>query len=378
MTGRIFQFGTSRFLQAHVALFAHEAREAGQPVLPITVVQVTGSAERARRVAAFNDPAGYAVHIRGLENGAPVDRRIQVRSVRQGIAAQTQWAELARAFAADAVYVVSNVGDSGFAVPEEDLLPDALTGDKAPLSYPAILTALLFGRWRAHKAPLSILPCELIAGNGNMLRQVVTSLARRHFADDAFQRWLETDIFWINSLVDRIVSEALDPVGAVAEPYALWAIEKKPGAPMPFTHCSVVVTEDLARYERLKLFILNLGHTAIAHRWIEAGREPGTTVRAHLSREANLSWLIDLYSKEVLPVFAAAKMSDEAADYMESTIQRFQNPFLDHKISDIAHDHQAKVEKRVGAFLDWAAEMYMVPDAPRLSAIAGRQDDTVR
>ena len=32
MTGRIIQFGTSRFLQAHVDLFVHEAREAGQAV----------------------------------------------------------------------------------------------------------------------------------------------------------------------------------------------------------------------------------------------------------------------------------------------------------------------------------------------------------
>ena len=54
----ILQFGTSRFLQAHVDLFAEEARAAGQTVLPIVIVQTTRDPERAKRLAGFADPAG--------------------------------------------------------------------------------------------------------------------------------------------------------------------------------------------------------------------------------------------------------------------------------------------------------------------------------
>ena len=46
----ILQFGTSRFLQAHVDLFAWEAAVAGQRVPQIAIVQVSGDAERARRL----------------------------------------------------------------------------------------------------------------------------------------------------------------------------------------------------------------------------------------------------------------------------------------------------------------------------------------
>ena len=67
MSGRIIQFGTSRFLQAHVDLFVHEARQAGQQPGPITVVQASGSADRAGRVAAFGAAEGYPVIIRGME-----------------------------------------------------------------------------------------------------------------------------------------------------------------------------------------------------------------------------------------------------------------------------------------------------------------------
>ena len=43
---RIIQFGTSRFLQAHVDLFVHQARREGQKVGPITVVKTTPGADR--------------------------------------------------------------------------------------------------------------------------------------------------------------------------------------------------------------------------------------------------------------------------------------------------------------------------------------------
>ena len=46
----ILQFGTSRFLQAHVDLFLSE----GEAVLgPVTVVQSSGDAGRAGRLAAL-------------------------------------------------------------------------------------------------------------------------------------------------------------------------------------------------------------------------------------------------------------------------------------------------------------------------------------
>ena len=76
---------------------------------------------------------------------------------------------------------------------------------------------------------------------------------------------------WANSLVDRIVSEPLAPAGAVAEPYALWAIEDQPGLVTPCRHPAIVVTNDLRPYLRLKLFILNLGHTYLAEVWSTKG-----------------------------------------------------------------------------------------------------------
>lgn len=367
----IIQFGTSRFLQAHVDLFASEAAAAGQSVPPIIVVQTSGDPARAGRVAAFGKPEGYPVVIRGLgEDGARIDRTVTVRSVAGGLSVARDWDALCALFVARADHVISNTGDSGFRVDAADRTPALLERPTAPRSFPAMLLVLLHRRWQAGASGPTLLPCELVRRNGDVLKQIVLELARDVGGEAAFLRWLETDCGWVNTLVDRIVSEPIEPVGAVAEPYALWAVEAQPGLAMPFTHPDIVLTDDLDRYERLKLHILNLGHSWLAQRWIEDGRIADKTVRALLAEPAIRARLDRLYAEEVVPGFAAHGLGEAAAAYVRQTLLRFANPFLDHRLADIAASHAAKLEKRVGAFVDWVATAGDPPPLPELRALA--------
>ena len=100
MAKRILQFGTSRFLQGHADFFVHEARQQGQDIGPITVVKTTRGGAREGRVAAFSDPKGFPVRLRGYKSGQLVDETTQVTSVRRALDANTQWAELKRINAA--------------------------------------------------------------------------------------------------------------------------------------------------------------------------------------------------------------------------------------------------------------------------------------
>jgi len=99
MTARVLQFGTSRFLQAHADLFIHEARAEGQDIGPITVVKSTAGSERAGRVQAFADPAGFPVRIRGRADGREVDTTVQVQSVTRAVEAHQDWPRLMQIFA---------------------------------------------------------------------------------------------------------------------------------------------------------------------------------------------------------------------------------------------------------------------------------------
>ncbi|MBS7544974.1 mannitol dehydrogenase family protein [Ancylobacter oerskovii] len=376
MSRRIVQFGTSRFLQAHVDLFVHEAREAGEDIGPITVVQASGSAARAGRVAAFGRPEGYPVLIRGMVDGAPVEREVTVRAVERGLSALADWEALKALFAGDAGLVVSNMGDAGYAVADEDLGPALLAGG-VPASFPGKLTALLHHRWSTGGAPITALPCELVNRNGEVLKAAVMQLAAASGAPAAFANWLDAEVIFANTLVDRIVSEPIEPVGAVAEPYALWAIEAQPGFALPFSHPDVVLAEDLEPFERLKLHILNLGHTFLADIWSREGRPAGETVRAILADDAIRARLDALYAQEVVPGFRARGMGEDAEAYVAVTLDRFRNPFLDHRIADIAQNHAVKVERRIKAFLDWIAGLPGAPVTPVLDALVARQANGV-
>ena len=182
------------------------------------------------------------------------------------------------------------------------------------------------------------------------------------------RRWVGEECLWVNSLVDRIVSEPLEPLGAVAEPYALWAIEDQPGLELPCRHPAIVVAADLKPYERLKLFILNLGHTYLAEIWARQGGAPGMTVREAVADPTMRAKLEALYAEEVLPVFAAIGMGDEAQVYLKTVIERFSNPFLDHRLAEIFTNHDAKKQRRFGGLIDLAETNGVSLKQPRLKA----------
>jgi tagaturonate reductase len=354
----ILQFGTGRLLQAHVDLMVSEALGQGAAIGPIAAVQTTGSPDARRRVAALNRGKGYLVRLRGLVDGQTVDREVWVTSVARAFDAAEDWGAIEALIVGGIEAIVSNTADRGY-----ELNPADRPEDAVPRSFPAKLVKLLHARWRHRAAPLVLFPCELISRNGDVLRGVVTGLAGDWSLEPAFRAWLEERCVWACSLVDRIVAEALDPIGAVAEPYASWAVEEGPGVRPVCRHADLVVTPDLARYERLKLYILNLGHSWLAERWLVDRRPPEETVREALG-DADLAASLDaLYDEEVLPVFAALGLGEAARVYRRTTAERFRNPFLRHRLAEIAANHAAKKQRRFAALIE-LARVHM-PDLPQ-------------
>ncbi|MEF2267355.1 mannitol dehydrogenase family protein [Janthinobacterium sp. LS2A] len=365
----ILQFGTSRFLQAHADLFVSEAAKKGEALGHITIVQTTGSGQGAARVAAFRQAGGYPVRIRGWQDGAQVDEERRADAVTQAWQAGSDWRQVRDAAVAARV-IISNTGDTGYQLDDGDHA-GMLDGATVPASFPAKLLVLLHDRYLAGAAPVSIFPCELVADNGNVLRQVIVTLAWQWRCDAAFIGYLQTGCLWINSLVDRIVSEPIEPIGAVAEPYALWAIKAQEGMLLPCRHPQLVVTDSLREYEQRKLFLLNLGHTYLAQLWMERGSPAGMAVREAMDDGAMRAALEALWHEEVLPVFAAmgARHGDAALAYVAQVRERFGNPFLAHRLADIAQHHAGKIERRMAPVAALARQLCPALAQPRLRAM---------
>lgn len=362
MSTPILQFGTSRFLQAHADLFVGEALARGEALGHITVVQTTGSPERAGRLAALAAPGGYPVILRGRKDGRQIDEERRVTSVARTLSTATDWQAVQDVFCNEAAVVISNTGDTGYQVG-----PDDLAG-AVPASFPGKLLALLHQRYRANRRGLTVLPCELVARNGDVLKRIILQLQADRYPDSGFAEWLSNDVAWGNTLVDRIVSEPIEPAGAVAEPYALWAVEMQPGLTMPCKHADIHLVEDLTPYEKLKLHILNLGHTVLADIWLKENRPTDETVKEILADAGIRDRLLTLYRNEVVPGFAAKGLGRDAETYVAATMERFDNPFLEHRLRDIANHHAEKLVRRILDFKAWSPDVPM----PGLTAIAGQ------
>jgi tagaturonate reductase len=367
----ILQFGTGRFLQAHVDFFVSQSLSAGRAIGGIAVVQSTSDPRSSARLAAMARGEGFPVRVRGLADGEVVDAMHHVDSVREALHAVREWQRVRECAVASQV-VVSNTADAGFTLSEQDDEQVLLDPTRVPHSFPAKLLALLHHRWRESGAPITLMPTELVSRNGDTLRELVIGLADRWNAPPQFAEYLRDGCVWVNSLVDRIVSEAIEPIGAVTEPYALWAVERRAGMTLPCTHEAIAVTDDLAGFERLKLFVLNLGHTWLAERWLEQGSPAGFTVLGAMGDAQLREDLERVWDEEVLPVFDALGMGERARMYVGTVRDRFANPFLKHALADIAANHAQKKVRRIGALLQLADSLGVPPHQARLRGVLAR------
>jgi tagaturonate reductase len=339
----ILQFGAGRFLRAFADLFVHQSNSRGQSVGRVVIVQSTGD----NRADGLNKQSGrYHVVIRGLENGAVVDRVEAVESVSRAVVAASQWDEvLALARSPQLKLILSNTTEAGYNLDAADRATDA-----PPRSFPAKLLTALRSRFEAGLPGLTVVPCELREHNADLLLGLVLQLARDWALPEAFQKWLSGECIWLNTLVDRIVTGtprehpllAQDAMLTVCEPYALWALEDKPRAWRFLTHPAVVWTENVEPYFLRKVRILNGGHTALL---IKARPRGFTTVREAVCDPELGAWLERLLLEEIVPTLEGRV--EGPREFARQVLERFKNPFLEHKLSDIAVLHETKVQVRL-------------------------------
>jgi tagaturonate reductase len=242
-------------------------------------------------------------------------------------------------------FIISNTTEKGY---EHDLSEAA--NATPPKSFPAKLTVLLCARFEAGKPGLTIIPCELIDNQADQLLGLVVKFAEQWRLSAGFADWLQRECVWLNTLVDRIVVgppadhplAGKDELLIMAEPFAFWALQEKPGA-FPFAaHPAIVRTGDVRPYFLRKVRILNAAHTALVTRARPKGH--ATVIQAMQDPEL-AAWLERLLFEEIVP--AIRDQVDDAEGFARHTLERFRNPFLAHKVEDILKNHADKVRIRL-------------------------------
>lgn len=370
------QFGTGGFLRGFVEFFVDEANRQGLFGGRIVAVGSTGSGRDGR----LNDQDGlYTLVARGIVQGEAREERRIVASLSRALSAVDDWdAVLALARSPELRLVVSNTTEVGIMLDESDAADSA-----PPRSFPAKLARFLAERGRAvgydTTRGVVVLPCELIEGNGDRLRQIVLAHLRRWRMGGAIERWVEQAVPFCNTLVDRIVPGApseedglalRDSLGyddrmlTTTELYRLFAIERPrdaagaamlDGLGLTGADDGIVVASDIAPYRERKVRLLNGAHTIMVSLALLHGC---ATVREALEHDTIGRFLRRALLDELVPATDAPGAEQFARDVLD----RFANPFIDHALIDITLQGTMKMRVRIApSIVRYAARMGRPP-----------------
>ncbi len=228
-----------------------------------------------------------------------------------------------------------------------------LTEPARPRSALGMLVAGLEWRRARQIAPPTVMSCDNLPANGRTLRGLVIELAAHR--DAALARWIEAEVAFPCSMVDRIVPAttpadvaeigaalgAHDAAPVVCEPFRQWVIEDRFAGPRPaWQMAGAELVAEVAPYEEMKLRLLNGSHSALAYLGCLAGFEHVADVMAAPDFVAYVRGLM----AEVAPTL---QVPGDLDAYQASLLARFANPALAHRTSQIAMDGSQKLPQRL-------------------------------
>ena len=352
---KILQFGEGNFLRAFVDSMVCHANAAGVFAGGACVCNLrrSGSVEKIKNAGGV-----YNLISRGMQNGAAVSEITKIDSIIDAVNPYSEFEKFVSFAESETLrFIVSNSTEAGIRFSAADSLSDT-----PPETFPAKLALLLYKRWRHFGGDtakgLIILPCELLERNGDALKECVLKYAELWKLEAEFTAWLCAACVFCNTLVDRIVSghpsddekdpavRALnDPISVVAEPYLLWAIQPKSvAAELPLDKCglNVIFCDDIAPYRSRKVTLLNAPHTAMTAVGLLSGMQ---TVREAVEDPLVGKFVRGLMFEELVPTLALPQAESEA--FAADVIDRFRNPFLEHKLKSIALNFVSKCNVRL-------------------------------
>lgn len=356
---KILQFGTGVLLRGLCDYFVDEANRRGIFNGRIVVVKSTDRGDASAFDAQDNL---YTLCVKGLQDGQPVEEYTVCSAISRTLSARNQWTDiLAFARSPDLQIVVSNTTEVGIQLVEgEDIRATP------PASFPGKLVAVLYERWRhfggTPDSGLVIVPTELLPDNGTALQEICLELAHRNSLEPEFIDWLESANAFCNSLVDRIVPGKpnagdiaklesqlgyRDELLIVSEVYRLWAIEgdERVRQTLSFAEAdsSVVVAPDIEMYRELKLRLLNGTHTLLCGLNFLSGKN---AVRESMTTPDNAAFIESLMLHELAPAIPYDISAEQAETFGRQVLDRFRNPFIEHKLLSITVQYTAKMRMR--------------------------------
>ncbi|WP_237061185.1 mannitol dehydrogenase family protein [Loktanella sp. M215] len=349
----IVHIGLGNFHRAHQAWYLHRLMDAGQAhdwaILGAGVRPADASA-REKMLAQDClttlielDPAGKSAEVTGsmidyiavAEGNAPLIAAMSAPEIRIVALTVTE----------GGYYQKDGTFDAG----HPDMVHDAAHPDTPRSAFGAMVAALR-ARRAAHSGPFTCQSCDNLQGNGDILRQTITGLAR--LSDPDLADWIDAQCTFPNSMVDCIVPATgpselalardfgvADNVPVTHENFRQWVIEDKFCAGRPaWEDVGATITDDVHSFESMKIRILNGGHQVIANAGEILSVE---TIAGCMEHPAIHAFFRKVETDEIVPhVHAVPGMTPQA--YVDLIESRFANPQIRDTTRRVAFDGSSR------------------------------------
>ena len=355
----VVHFGPGAFHRAHQAVYFDDLL-AIEPDWAISAVSLHSAGVRD----ALRPQDGlYTLALLGETGGDGQPKLRVIGSIREVLCAPEEGAAvLARLADRDVRLVTLTITEKGYCLSPEgvdlqhpDIVRDLATPD-APTSAIGWLVAGLCARRAQGLEPYTVLSCDNLADNGGRLRRAVLQYARQ--LDAGLADWIETEVAFPRSMVDSITPATDDALRIQVaaqlgvedawpiqrEPYTQWVVEDdfRNGRP-PLERAGVVLSNDIAGYDKAKLRLLNAPHSTLAY----LGSLLRIETVADAMREPVLAGFAEgLMRQDIAPSLRLPPGFDADA-YIEAILARFRNPAIRHLLAQIAWDGSQKIPVRL-------------------------------
>ncbi|MHA1267392.1 MAG: tagaturonate reductase [Candidatus Helarchaeota archaeon] len=355
---KILQFGEGRFIRAFLNYFMEVANHK-QIFNGRSIIIQPRKADKAQLINAQDGL--FTLCSRGLRNGVQYQKFMIISSIKEAIAAKIDWNTILTIAELPTIQIIaSNTTEAGLIYDPTDKMDSS-----PPTSFPGKLTALLYHRYQffdgAKDKGLFILPLELIENNGTLLKKLIIQVSQQWNLGKSFLRWLNEANSFYNCIVDRIVTgfpkqEELthfqsqlnyeDKFFNIAELYHSWIIEgdQKLRTVIPFDQAGLNVqfVSNITNYYLRKVRILNGAHTSMVPIAYLSGKN---FVKESIEDPIIGTYIDAILTNEVIPFIDLPH--EELLAYKKTIIERFRNPFLEHKLISISLYSCSKMKLRV-------------------------------
>jgi mannitol 2-dehydrogenase len=218
------------------------------------------------------------------------------------------------------------------------------------------LVAGLDRRRRAGLPPFTVLSCDNVPANGEVARAAVVAYAR--LRDEGLARWIEDEVAFPSSMVDRITPTTTDADRAhvaetfgvadrwpvMTEPYSEWIVEDAfcNGRP-PLEDVGVRFVADVRPYGLIKTRLLNATHCALGYLGSLAGL---TTTGEALDDPVFAAYVDQLTGEEIAPLLPRLPGLD-VGPYRQTVLERLGNPKIGDRLERLCRAGELKVPRHV-------------------------------